>query len=80
MKSLSRVGPTALQTRAVKLCVSTDRLGVLFFDVVLQFPLGRSSRSLLQPDSKLLPLFHRHHDACDDNEVHFTSPDNVRDV
>jgi len=53
--------------------VSTDRLGILFFDVILQFPLSRSSRSLLQPDAKLLPLFDGHHDSYhDDNDIHFT--------
>jgi len=41
----------------------TDRLCVLLFDVILEFPLGRSSSSLLQPDSELLSLLDRHNDA-----------------
>jgi len=41
----------------------------LFFDVIVQFPFGGSPSSLLQSNSKLLPLLHRHHDTYNISHV-----------
>jgi len=80
LQSCSAVQQTLSTIRVNYWDSAADRLGVLFFDIVLQFPLGHSSSSLLQPDSKLLPLLDRHHDAYDNRDappIHFISPDNV---